>query len=123
MARRLASARVPDIRIAPRRNPPREPYRCRVREEDALGEEKGRGVLYDGLWVQRTLRKLIFDSLPEESGPGFLHIIFSGRLLGTFEGRRTHARVVLLGSPSIISTSGLVEAPRGRANTTSQRAG
>lgn len=111
MARRLASARVPDIESPHDEIHPTSPTDAAFERKMLSGEEKGRGVLYDGLWVQRTLRKLIFDSLPEESGPGFLHIIFTGRLLGTFEGRRYHARVVLLGSPAIISTSGLVEAP------------
>ena len=111
VARRIASARVPDIESPHDEIHPASPTDAAFERRMLSGEEKGRGVLYDGLWVQRTLRKLVSSSLPEESGPEFVHIIFTGRLLGTFEGRRYHARVVLLGSPSIISTSGLVEAP------------
>lgn len=75
------------------------------------GEESPRGIFYDGLWLQRVLRKVIMDALPDESGDGYLHLVFTGRLIGTFEDRRYHARVVLLGSPAIISSPGLVEAP------------
>lgn len=41
------------------------------------------------------------------------HVAFTSRLPGTFDDadRRYHARAVVLGFPSIISTSGLVEAP------------
>jgi hypothetical protein len=110
-AARLASARVPDIESPLDEIHPPVPHEADFEMKLITGEEKGRGALYDGLWVQRVLRKLISDSLPEESGSDFLHIIFTGRLVGTFEARRYHARVVLLGSPAIISTSGLVEAP------------
>lgn len=111
IALRLASARVPDIESPLDEICPAGPSEIIFEKRVLTGEEKGRGVLYDGLWVQRALRKLIYDSMPEESGSNFLHIVFTGRLVGTFEGRRYHARVVLLGSPAIISTSGLVEAP------------
>lgn len=112
-ALRLASARVSDIESPLDEIHPAGPSEIAFEKRMLTGEEKGRGVLslYDGLWVQRVLRKLIYNSLPEESGAGFLHIVFTGRLVATFEGRRYHARVVLLGSPAIISTSGLVEAP------------
>jgi hypothetical protein len=41
------------------------------------------------------------------------HVAFTSRLPGTFDDadRRYHARAVVLGFPSIVSTSGLVEAP------------
>ena len=110
-AARLASARVTDTESPLDEIHPAGLSEIAFEKRLLTGEEKGRGILYDGLWVQRALRKLIYDSLPEESGRDFLHLIFTGRLVGTFEGRRYHARVVLLGSPAIISTSGLVEAP------------
>ncbi len=112
-AARLASARVPGVESPLDEIRPPAPVEADFEIKLLTGKEKGRGVLslYDGLWVQRVLRKLICDSIPDESGSDFLHIVFTGRLVGTFEGRRYHARVVLLGSPAIISTSGLVEAP------------
>ncbi|MCL4243803.1 MAG: hypothetical protein KJ002_01525, partial [Candidatus Dadabacteria bacterium] len=92
-ALRLASARIPDIESPLDEIRPAGSPEAAFEKRMLFGKEKGRGVLYDGLWVQRTLRKLMTDSLPEESGPGFLHIIFTGRLVGTFESRRYHARV------------------------------
>jgi hypothetical protein len=41
-----------------------------------------------------------------------LHIAFEHRILGTFdEDGRYHARAVVCGYPSVVSTSGIVEAP------------
>ena len=70
-----------------------------------------RGPFYDGLWLQRVLYKAIAERVPAETGRGFMHAVFTGRLFGTYDGRRYHARVILAGSPALISTSGLVEAP------------
>ena len=79
--------------------------------ERMAGLESVRGTFYDGLWLQRVLYKAIADRVPAETGGGFMHMIFTGRLFGTYDGRRYHARVILAGSPALISTSGLVEAP------------
>jgi hypothetical protein len=75
------------------------------------GLESVRGEFYDGLWLQRILHRALADRAPEESGGAFTHMIFTGRLFGTYGERRYHARVILAGSPALISTSGLVEAP------------
>ncbi len=76
-----------------------------------LGRENLRGKFYDGYWIQRILYKLFSEKINHELNNGCIHLIFTARLFGTFEGRRYHARVVLMGVPSLISTSGLVEAP------------
>lgn len=71
---------------------------------------KAVGVLYDGARLQELYRGL----LPlEQSGLAHLHILFTRRLFATFDesDRRYHARVAIYGSPSLISTSGAVEAP------------
>lgn len=75
------------------------------------GLESVRGKLYDGLWLQRILHTALAERAPEEIDGAFTHMVFTGRLFGTFGDRRYHARVVLAGSPALISTSGLVEAP------------
>ncbi|HVY55612.1 MAG TPA: DUF6775 family putative metallopeptidase, partial [Thermodesulfobacteriota bacterium] len=75
------------------------------------GTESVIGEFYDGLWLQRILHKALAGRVPEEPGGTFIHMIFTGRLFGTYGERRYHARVVLTGSPALISTSGLVEAP------------
>ncbi len=75
------------------------------------GRESVRGEFYDGLWMQRILHGALARNIPGETGRGHMHMIFTGRLFGTYDGRRYHARVILAGSPALISTSGLVEAP------------
>ena len=69
------------------------------------------GKFYDGYWMQRVLHRLLAKKVRDELSDGSIHIIFTGRLFGTFEDRRYHARVVLMGTPSLVSTSGLIEAP------------
>ncbi|MFH1774747.1 MAG: DUF6775 family putative metallopeptidase [Methanobacteriota archaeon] len=68
------------------------------------------GILYDGFMLQR----IFYELLPkEEKNLKNVHIILIDRLLATFDedDLRYHARVNILGCPSIISVSGIVEAP------------
>lgn len=69
-----------------------------------------KGILYDGFQVSQTLAKLIEKN---ERNLSNIHIIFTDQLLGTWEDsdRRYHARVSVYSTPSLISTTGLVEAP------------
>lgn len=67
-------------------------------------------VLYDGFKLQRAYAA----SMPyEESSTEHAHVIFDPRLTCTFseEDWRYHARAVICGTPSIISSTGIVEAP------------
>jgi len=109
IAERIAESRVRNLE---------KPFQ---REKAAYGEvefelrflegptKKVPGVLYDGLQFERILIGL----LPREMKTAALHhIVFSSRLIGTFEkDGRYHAHVILCGYPSIVSTSGVVEAP------------
>jgi hypothetical protein len=67
-------------------------------------------ILYDGFMMQRLFETMINDS---ESNTDHIHIVFEDRLICTFseEDWRYHARTIVGGSPSIISTTGIVEAP------------
>ena len=67
-------------------------------------------ILYDGFMMQRLLETMINEN---ESNTDHVHIVFEDRLICTFseEDWRYHARTIIAGSPSIISTSGIVEAP------------
>lgn len=69
-------------------------------------ENKSWGMLYDGLGFVNLAGELI------GAGEG-LHIVFTNQLLGTFDkgDGRWHARVIILGNPAAISTTGAVEAP------------
>ncbi len=68
------------------------------------------GILYDGFRFQNALRALLAQ---EERSWRTMHLAFTSRLVGTFDpaDRLYHARVIVCGYPSIISTSGLVEGP------------
>ncbi len=67
--------------------------------------------LYDGFWVQRILSRFFLKKQPGELTENGFHAVITGRLLGTYGSRRYHARVVISGFPSFVSTSGLVEGP------------
>jgi len=67
--------------------------------------------LYDGFWVQRIFSRFFLVKHPGELIKNSFHAVITGRLLGTYGSRRYHARVILSGFPSFISTSGLVEGP------------
>ena len=67
--------------------------------------------LYDGFWVQRIFSRFFLRKHPGELAQNGFHAVITGRLLGTYGSRRYHARVIISGFPSFISTSGLVEGP------------
>jgi len=67
-------------------------------------------ILYDGFMIQRLFEAMINEN---ETNIDHVHIVFEDRLICTFseEDWRYHARTILGGSPSIISTTGIIEAP------------
>lgn len=77
-------------------------------EYKVISTPKLSGLLYDGFCLQEIFSKLI---LPKEHNLKHLHIIVTSKLFGTFTDSRYHARVALFNFPTIISTTGIVEAP------------
>jgi hypothetical protein len=73
-------------------------------------EKKSFGILYDGFSLISLYSEMISK---DESNLDHCHIIFTNQLFGTWDERdlRYHARVTVYGFPSIISTTGIVEAP------------
>ncbi len=71
---------------------------------------KSFGILYDGFGLQGVFSRLIQK---DEQQLNHCHIIFTNQLLGTWDDgdHRYHARVSVYGFPSLISTTGVVEAP------------
>jgi hypothetical protein len=67
------------------------------------------GVFYDGIRYQEIVSRLI----PEDPESPRCSILFTHQLFGTRDSndRRYHARASLYGFPSLISTTGIVEAP------------
>ncbi|MCG2795933.1 MAG: hypothetical protein L6427_08745 [Actinomycetia bacterium] len=68
------------------------------------------GILYDGFELCS-----VYNDLLSYAGTGAddLVLVITNQLFGTFEegDSRYHARVIILGHPCIVSTSGMVEAP------------
>jgi len=109
-ARRIASIKIQDATRRMSLGP--EPLYGEIEYEKRriLGKTRAFGVLYDGLELQR----LFFELIPEEERSlEFVHIFFTNRLFATWEesDKRYHARTSVYGIPSVISTTGLVEAP------------
>ncbi len=73
-------------------------------------ELQSTGILYDGFILVSMFAPLIPRA---ESGLNHCHIVFTNQLFGTWSETdlRYHARVGVFGFPSIISTTGIVEAP------------
>ncbi|WP_177996808.1 DUF6775 family putative metallopeptidase [Candidatus Nitrosotalea bavarica] len=67
-------------------------------------------ILYDGFEIQNILKKIIPE---EELSSDYFHLIFTTRLTCTYdyEDYRYHGRAVICSNPSIISTTGIIEAP------------
>jgi len=110
LARRIAGTKVRDL-MNP--NVQFEPLPGEVEFERKLLRDpslKLVGLLYDGFKLQAVLREFIPEG---EFDIGHAHIAFTNRLFGTFDegDRRYHARVSVYGFPSLISTTGIVEAP------------
>jgi len=109
LARKLAGARVHDVSKAFERQEAsygEAMFELRFLEDPV---KKVPGVLYDGWAMQSLFRDLL---PPKERTSKVQHIAFTSRLVGTFESDgRYHAHVNVCGFPSIISTSGIVEAP------------
>ncbi len=109
-ARKLASIKIQDAsrKIASEQ----EPLYGEIQYEKRriLGKTRAFGVLYEGFHLQRVFSELVAR---EERTLRFVHIFFTNRLFATWEegDKRYHARTSLYGFPSVISTTGLVEAP------------
>ena len=67
-------------------------------------------VIYDGFEIKNILESIISK---DEIVNDYLHIIFTNKLTCTYDygDLRYHGRAVICSNPSIISTSGIVEAP------------
>ncbi|MDC4230792.1 MAG: hypothetical protein M8319_00480 [Nitrosopumilus sp.] len=67
-------------------------------------------ILYDGFELQKIITELIPSN---ENKIDTLHIIFTNKLTCTFDENdfRYHARAIIGSNPTIISTTGIIEAP------------
>lgn len=111
LAARIAAARVGDIETPFNSLIHAERNDVSVELSRMSGAEPHALDLYDGNWLQRAFFSMLFDRAASECTDHYAHLVFTGRLIGTFETRRYHARVVIAGAPSLLSTSSIVEAP------------
>lgn len=91
----------------------REPFQREWEyEKRRIQEERWKhfGILYDGFHYHRIVSEVI---PPEDLHLSLCVILFTNQLIGTWDwnDRRYHARVSLYGFPSILSVTGIVEAP------------
>ena len=110
LAKRIARSRISNLNV---QEISFEPLPAEIEYETRRIEEpthKSSGILYHGFELQGILAELIPK---EEKNLKHLHIIFTNQLFGTWSRSdgRYHARVSIYGLPTIISTTGLVEAP------------
>ncbi len=110
LAKRIAQNRISNLNV---QETSFAPLSAEIQYEKKKIEEpnhKSFGILYHGFKLQRVLSELIPK---EEKELKHLHIIFTNQLFGTWSqsDSRYHARVSVYGPPTIISTTGLVEAP------------
>ncbi len=109
-ARKIAGSKIQELRQ--KMLPGQEPLYGEMEYEKrrVLGKTKAFGVIYDGFHLQMVLAKLIAR---RERSLEFVHIFFTNRLFATWDDgdRRYHLRASVYGVPSIISTTGLIEAP------------
>ena len=109
-ARKIANIKIQEANK--KIKPEQEPLFGEIEYEKRriLGKTKSFGILYDGFYLQRLFLELIPR---EERRLEFIHIIFTNRLFATWDenNKRYHLRTSTYGIPSIVSTTGLVEAP------------
>jgi hypothetical protein len=112
VAKKLAQFRVREPTKIP--DFEEQPMYGEVQYEKELLEnpkDKPPGIVYDGFKLHTFFREVLLKNKKNLSE--HIHIIITNRLFGTFDetDRRYHARVIICGIPSIISTTGIVESP------------
>lgn len=109
-AEKLAAVRVHNLET-PERNSKISNSEVQFEKKLIKNDEDGiTSTLYDGF----RLGKVFTDLIPEDERKEFyLHVVFTDRFFGTWKTKtqRYHARVSVYGFPSIISTTGIVDAP------------
>ncbi|MGI0019711.1 MAG: DUF6775 family putative metallopeptidase [Nitrososphaera sp.] len=96
---------LPDVDQA-RISDVKQPFERQPAEHQDFDLDGTQVALYDGFELQRLLAQ-------EMTGSGDAHIVFTDLLACTFseDDWRYHARTVVCGTPAIISTAGIIEAP------------
>ncbi len=106
---KIASTRIFDLKKSfEKHNPSTEDIQIEKENKDMSQREEM--TLYDGFEIHKAITELIPTN---ENNSETLHIIFTNKLTCTFEENdfRYHARAIIGSNPTIISTTGMIEAP------------
>ena len=106
---KIASTRIFDLKKQfEKHNASIENIQIEKENKDMSAQEEM--ILYDGFEFQNIIAEFIPMN---ENGKDTLHIIFTNKLTCTFDENdfRYHARALIGSNPSIISTTGMIEAP------------
>ena len=106
---KIASTRVYDLKKPFSKHAPTVSEISVAKEsKDVINEEEM--VLYDGFEFQKIISENISS---DDFNENVLHIIFTNKLTCTFDESdyRYHARAIIGSNPTIISTTGMIEAP------------
>jgi len=109
-AKEIASCRIFNSRKQFKRHEPTY-EEIIFEEENAVDSSKTKNiVMYDGFEFQKILTKLIPNN---ELSLDQFHVMFTNKLTCTFDQNdfRYHGRTLIGSNPSIISTTGIIEAP------------
>ena len=106
---KIASARVFDLKKPFQRHVPTL-KEIEVEKENKDNSEQEEMFLYDGFKIQEVISEVIPKN---EIKLDTLHVFFTNKLTCTYDENdfRYHARALISSNPTIISTSGIVEAP------------
>jgi len=107
--KKIASTRIFELKKPfQKHNPSQKEIDFEKKNKDSTQQEEM--FLYDGFKIQEILSNEISN---KENTLDTLHIIFTNKLTCTFDENdfRYHARAIINSNPTIISTSGIVEAP------------
>jgi hypothetical protein len=109
-AEKIAACRIFNLRKPYERH---NPNASEILFEEANFEDTSKTeniVMYDGFEIQKVLTELIPD---EERKLESFHIFFTNKLTCTYDYNdyRYHGRALIGANPSIISTTGIIEAP------------
>ena len=109
IAQELASCRIFNTRIPFERHNP-TPEEIRFEEESFANNKETNIIMYDGLEFQKIISSMIPQ---EELESDKFHLVCTNKLTCTFDldDYRYHGRAVICSNPSIISTTGMIEAP------------
>jgi hypothetical protein len=105
----IASTRIFDLKKPFQKHVP-SVEEIRIEKENADMSENDEWILYDGFEFQKKINEFIPI---KENNIRILHVVFTNKITCTFDEDdfRYHARALIGSNPTIISTTGMIEAP------------